>query len=75
MTVQDKLDALKKEVSGKFEQFIFAKDRFRYFKSQSEMEINTEYSVAKDAFDKAKDDYENFKSLVREKKLDLKSVY
>ena len=73
MTVQEKLDALKKEVSGKFEQFIFTKDRLKYFKSQGEMEINTEYALAKIAFDKAKDDYENFKSLIKAKKLSPKS--
>jgi hypothetical protein len=73
MTVQEKLDTLKKEMSNKFEQFIFAKDKLKYFKSQREMEINTAYSIAKIAFDKAGDDYENFKSLVGHKKLDLKS--
>ena len=73
MTVQEKLDALKKEVSSKFEQFIFVKDRLKYFKRQGEMDINTEFATAKIAFDKAGDDYENFKSLVKDKKLDPKS--
>jgi len=73
MTVQEKLDSLKKEVSSKFEQFIFVKDRLKYFKSQGEMEISTEYATAKIAFDKAANEYENFKSLVKAQKLGLKS--
>jgi len=47
MTVQEKLDALKKEVSGKFEQFIFTKDRLKYFKSQGELLLIKQRMITK----------------------------